>query len=309
MIEPKVKPRFHNTHLIAACHVPPGLDRGLTTLMAPDMCRVCEEVTLLGEKGRLMRPSEAFGLPESGIMAHFWKGGCLEAFLKEDNSQKPEEENSLELAVLTEAWGGKSLTGVEVKGTIHRVLTKRCRQHCLDVTVKVRGRIVRFELCRGVMTVIEHWAWTPEMSWIVITRTISCHWVASTMVITLPLVSLRNQNVSVILMSQRNGAGWQETCLEPSGRFKPKSVLLQGLSLLPHWNSLLSCSTKLSIVSKSCVHKYILQNCNNKASTVLSESSNRYRKGPLYLSLCFSPLRADGVRWSCDLQGFVEVPG
>lgn len=49
-------------------------------------------------------------------MARFWEGGCLEAFLKEDDSQKPEEENSLEPAVLTEARGGKSLTGVEVKG-------------------------------------------------------------------------------------------------------------------------------------------------------------------------------------------------
>ncbi|EPQ13583.1 NADP-dependent malic enzyme, mitochondrial [Myotis brandtii] len=35
---------------------------------------------------------------------------------------------------------------------------------------------------------------------------------------------------------------------------------------------------KLSIVSESCVHKYVLQNCNNKANTVLSESGNRYQQ-------------------------------
>lgn len=51
-----------------------------------------------------------------GSRLTFERGGCLKAFLKEDNSQKPEEENSLEPAVLTEARGGKSLIGVEVKG-------------------------------------------------------------------------------------------------------------------------------------------------------------------------------------------------
>lgn len=54
-------------------------------------------------------------------MAHFGEGSYLEAFLKEDNSQKTVEENSLESAVLTEATicprGGKSLPRVEVKGT------------------------------------------------------------------------------------------------------------------------------------------------------------------------------------------------
>lgn len=62
MIELQVKLRLQNTHLIAACRVPPGLDRGLSTPTASGMCRVCEEITLLGGKGRLMRPSEAFGL-------------------------------------------------------------------------------------------------------------------------------------------------------------------------------------------------------------------------------------------------------
>lgn len=121
------------------------------------------------------------------------------------------------------------------------------------------------------MTVIEPWAWTPEMSWIIITRTTSCHWVASTMIVMLPLVSSRNRNVS----------------LSPCHRGAVQGDRRLGWSRVAGSNPRLSYSKaspscpaglKLSIVSESCVHKYVLQSCDNKASTVLSESGNRYQQ-------------------------------
>lgn len=57
----------------------------------------------------------------------------------------------------------------------------------------------------------------------------------------------------------------------PSGRFKPESVLLQGLSSFHIGTPSSPAVLKLSIVSESCVHKYALQNCTSKANTVLRQ--------------------------------------
>lgn len=128
------------------------------------------------------------------------------------------------------------------------------------------------------MTVLEHWAWTLEMRWIIITRSTSCHWVASTMIVTGPLVSLRNQNV--LLSPCHRGA------VQGDGRLAWSQVAGSNPSLSyskasPSFHSgTPSCPAvlKLSIVSQSCVHKYVLQNSNNKANMVLSESGNRYQQ-------------------------------